>query len=619
MRGRPGLVLVLVGAAWLFVLAAGAVHAAVVLPVALLVSVASLLRGGRSLLDRLMLAAGLLLGLTCGGSLIFAIWPWGLNPVPIAGFAFTVLIVAAGFAGRRPTLPRPQVADLVSLGAGGALAALIAWPLAVPGHTPLRLMLAGEDSARHLSVVGALQQTGGYLFQHWGAAREHVYNGLITYPQGSHMVDAVLDAFLRSAGEPGTGANALDHYMGFLVLWYAFLTLSMVWAAQWLAGTRLTWGRRIALVGTVAGFCAATELFSLVVLGYSAEVAGLAEMVLLVAILARPVPRVGQQLVTMAALLVAVGFTYYLYLPAAVLAVVAWLVRHRVLVWRHRGMLFTCAVAAVLAALPPLLGLTLGQQVDAVLVTGPQPPYRLLAVLAVAVLAGLLGPAARRSPVWRSYGWSTLPAVIIALVFVAGQRADGISNGYYANKTLHLVIALLIVGLGSLTLYLPSPRPRPRPRAVIASVAAGLVVAVVALAGLGYLRGDRPATPAADTVWARSYRASAGNAAAADAIMDEYDRQAGKPPVPTILLDDDAQQSYLRTLYLGALERTSGTLAPGLYNGEAVDSPDRLAHTVAAINGPVRLVADSSQTAAIARTVKNLFPDRQIEVVQVTR
>jgi hypothetical protein len=481
-------------------------------------------------------------------------------------------------------------------------------------------MLAGEDSARHLSVVGALAQTGGYLFQHWSAARAHVYRGMITYPQGSHMVDAVLDSFLRSGGHPGTGANALDHYMGFLVLWYAFLTLSMVWAAQWLAGARLTWGRRIALVATVAGFCAATELFSVVVLGYSAEVAGLAEMVLLVAILARPVPRVRQQLVTMAALLVAVGFTYYLYLPAAALAVVAWLVRHRVRVFRHRATLFTCAaVAAVLSALSPLLGLTLGQQVDAVLVTGPAPPYRLLAVLAVAVLAGLLSPAARRSPLWRSYGWSTLPAVVIALAFVAVQRADGIANGYYANKTLHLVIALLIVGLGSLTLYLPSPRPRPRPRSVIASVACGLVVALIALVGLGFLRGDRPATPLADTVWARSYRASAGNATAADAIMAEYDRRAGRPAVATILLDDDPQQFYLRTLYLGALEGTSGTLAPGLYLAEAVDAPDRLDHMVTAIHAPLRIVADSDRTAAAANQEKSRHPDRSIEVVRVDR
>ena len=579
VAGRAALVLLLVMAAWALVVAARAVHAAIVLPFALLVSVAAVLRGGQTLLDRLMLAMGLLTGLTCSGALVFAIWPWGLRPVAVAGVAFTVLIVVAGLTNRRPTLPRPRVGDVLSLAGAAAVAALVAGPLPIRGHHPPNLMLAGEDSARHVSIFDAIQHTGGYLFQHWDAARQQVYPGLITYPQGSHMIDAVLDGFLRSGSPtPAGGTSLLEHYIGFSIGWYAFLALSMCWAAQWLAGGSLTLGRRIALVATIAGCCAATELFTLLTLGYLSEAAGLAEVVLLVAVLARPVPRPRQQLVTMASLLVAVGFTYYLFLPAALLATAVWLLAHRRQVVRLPITLLTCAaVGAGTAVVPPVLGLTVGHQGGAILLAGLQPPYRLLVVLGGGVLAGLLSRRARGSGVWRSYRWSALSVVAATLLFTVAQRSAGSAIGYYATKSLHLVIAVLIVGLGSVTLYLPSlGRPRMPLGRTLASAAAGVLVAVLALAGLGMLRGDRPGQRPVDTVWARGYRLSAGSIVAADAIRTEYDRQAGGEPVPTIMLDDSGYQSYLRTLFLGAMERTSGTLAPGFYNGDPVDSPTGL-------------------------------------------
>jgi hypothetical protein len=615
--------LVLTAAAWALVIVAYVAHAAIVLPVILLVAVASLLRGGQSLLDRVMLAMGLLFGLTCAGALIFALWPWGLNPVPVAGVAFTVLIVLAVLTDRRPNLPRPRITDLVPLVAGAAVALYAASPLMVNRTQTLSMVISGEDNSRHISVLDAIRATGGYLFQHWDLAKEHVYTGMITYPQGLHMMDAILDAFVRSGTQNyANGEDLLHHYLAFYVLWYGFLTLSMVWAAQWIASGSLTLGRRIALAGVIGGFCVGTELFMLIVIGYASEVAGLAEMVLLVAILIRPVPRPRQQLLLVASLMVAVGFTYYLFLPAAGLAILIWLVRSRRAVLRHPRWLVAIAVPGVaLAGFPAYMGLTLGQQVDNVNKIGPAYSHGdFLLTLGGAVVAGLLSRRALRSRIWHGYFWSALAIGVVTVAFVLYQRHKGMPHGYYGYKMQHIVIVMLALGLGSLTLHLPVPRVRRPPvgRALLSALP-GALVAVVALAGFGLIFEDSTYGPQGGLIVGKTYQEGAyGRNEAAYAVSRELDRASGKPKVATILLDDSGYESYLRTLFLSSLEGTAGTVAKGSYNNESVDSPTRLLHVVGGIDGPVRLVANSDKTLAQADAVKAQYPNRQIEVVRVS-
>lgn len=621
-RRRATRALALTAAAWALVLLAYLAHAAIVLPVILLLAVAGLLRGGQTLLDRLMLAMGLLLGLTCGGALIFAVWPWGINPVPVAGFAFTALILLAVFTDRRLTLPRPRITDVVSLGGGAAVALFVAYPMVIKrGHT-LSILIGGEDNARHIGVFDAIRQTGGYLFEHWDLAKSYVYTGMITYPQGVHMTDAVLDAFVRSGTHDySTGKDLLGHYLAFYILWYGFLALSMIWAAQWIAGGSLTLGRRIALTGVIAGFCVATEVFMLIVMGYASEVAGLAEVVLLFAVLVRPVPRPRQQLLIVGSLLVAVGYTYYLFLPAVVLAILVWLVRSRRTVLRHRVWLVSVAVPAVaLAAVPMYLGVTLGQQVDAVRIVGQKHAHSdFLLLLTGAVVAGLLSRRALRSRIWRGYIASALAITAVTVGFIKYQDHQGLSYGYYGYKMQHLVMVVLAVGLGSLTLHLPVPADRRPPwRSALLSALPGAVVVVAALAGLGLIYGDSPYQPPGETVWGMKYRYGVyGRNEAALAVSAELDRAAGKPKIATVLLDDSGYESYVRTLYLSSLEGTAGEMAKGFYNGEPVDSPTRLVDMVGAIDVPVRLVANSDKTEAAAEAVKARYPDRQIEVVRV--
>src|SRR5262245_40386287 len=81
------------------------------LPPLILVATASLLRSGRTLLDRLMIATALLLGTVCVSTLVFGVWGLGMAPVPLAATALTVLAVIAFATGRKPRLPRPTVAD----------------------------------------------------------------------------------------------------------------------------------------------------------------------------------------------------------------------------------------------------------------------------------------------------------------------------------------------------------------------------------------------------------------------------------------------------------------------------------------------------------------------------
>ncbi len=337
--GRPDLrtAAFAVSGAWALAIGAYLIHVAWVLPPLILVGTAALMRGGRSLLDRIMMALALLFGATCVAALVFSVWPFGLHPVPIAGLAFTGLIGFSYGAKRRPALPRPRLADALSLAAATTVALIVAFPLYAEGQlTRVSIFMAGEDGARHFTLFDAIRQVGGYLFLHWDESLNHVYQGMITYPQGSHLSFALLDGFVRSsASDYGTGLSALDHYLAFTVLAYAVFALTLIWAVQWLAEPMLTLGRRVALVAAAFAFVLSSDTFRLMFKQYVGQTAGLTLAVMLIAVLARPPARTRQAMWLIASLVVGLGFTYYLYLPAAAVAVLVWLVVRRAQVRRH--------------------------------------------------------------------------------------------------------------------------------------------------------------------------------------------------------------------------------------------------------------------------------------------
>src|SRR6266540_1060698 len=146
---------------WLVPVATHLLRIDAVLPVVIWLGTASLLRGGRTLLDRVMLAAGLLVGVVGVAGLLFSVWPWGLHPVPVAGVGLTGLVAVSAWSGRRPRLPwAGGAADLVTVAAALGTTGLVAWPLA---HMSATGRVAGPSAARWsflpLAALGA-----GYLF-----------------------------------------------------------------------------------------------------------------------------------------------------------------------------------------------------------------------------------------------------------------------------------------------------------------------------------------------------------------------------------------------------------------------------------------------------------------------
>jgi hypothetical protein len=608
--------------AWALPVVAYLTGLAVVVPVVVLVATASLLRGGRTLLDRFMLAIALLTGLTCGFALIFAVWPWGMHPVPVGGFALSGLVALAWLTGRRPVLPRPAISDGVTVAAAGAVGAFIAIPLLrVSDVGRLAVVLAGEDMSRHLSLFDAIRHTGGYAFQDSDAAAALAYEGMITYPQGQHMLAALLDNFVRSAPDAyDTGLAAMNHYLGYHALGYTLFTLAMLWAVQWIAGGLLSPVRRTALVGGIAALCLASDLLSNVSFGYPSAVLGLTEMVLLVAVLTRGVARTRQQMVTVASLVVAVGFTYYLFLPAAALAVLFWLVRNRHRVLRHRvAALVTAVVAGPLAVLPLLIGLTVGRQSEALLRGGALRPSRdlLLAVFGI-VVGSVLLTRARRSPLWRGYLWSLGAACVLSGTLIGVQAVYGGGDGYYPNKSLHLVAVVLFIGLGAVLHHLPPPRRHPESwRAWRRAVLPAAFLVVVIAAAFGLVRGDSPYRPRANGTWARVWwsgqQRNAVDAQVINRLLAEH------PPdgsVAVFVLADQPYRSYMQTLFLATFQRTSGRIAPGLYITDPIDAPDRLEKQILRVADPVRILVTYDGGMALAEDIKRRHPERRIDVVR---
>jgi hypothetical protein len=614
---------------WVVSIAAYLLGVAVILPVLILVGTASLLRGGRSLLDRLMLAFGMLFGAICAAGLLFSVWPFGLHPVPIAGLTMTGLLAYSYLADRRPRLPRPTLADAVSGAAAAVFTLIVAYPLFAYGQDRrVGYFMNGEDGSRHFNLFDAIRHVDGYLFLHWDEALGHVYEGMIAYPQGSHLTFAMLDGFVRSStSDYGTGLSALDHYLAFYVLTYAILGLTVIWALQWLAQRFLTFPRRIALIAVGFAFLVSGVSFHIVHLQYVGQAIGLALMTLLVATLARPPARTRQSLWLIASLLVGVGFSYYLYLPAAGLAVVIWLAWRYRRVRRHPYLLAMVALAAALAAGPALFGVIVAGQEGALLVQSPARSVDGFLAFAAVAVVGILSAGARSSPIWRSYRWS-LAAIVAAWIglqvaqyVMAGGVLD--TSLYYGQKAQDLVEFTFVLAAGGLLGYLPDPalarQPPPGWRARLVPYVSAGVIAIGLAAVSGLVKGDSP-YQFGGSVLARSWVAGSDNdrQSIADDVLAELRGRETDPGTVTVVIREDPSATYLTQILLSAIQRTSGITAPGIHTGaplEAPDRPERLVESLA--NYPVLIIVDSAKTQALAEAIADRHPEQEITVARM--
>ncbi|MGW5669071.1 hypothetical protein [Micromonospora sp. NPDC003776] len=606
---RGAVVALGLAAAWLLPLLAYALGLAAVLPPLVLALTAGLLRGGRTLLDRLVLGTALLLGVVAAAGLLFSAWPWGLHPVPVAGTAFTVLLGVALTTGRRPRWPRPAATDLPPLVAAGAATVALGWPYLHAGDLAGRLAYAmiGEDNSRHLAAVEGIRAVGGYLFTDPDAAARIAPAAMTWYPQGFHLTAALLDTFLRSSTAAADPVGALDHYLGWALAAYALLVLALVWAATRIAGRQLDLARTWAVAGVVTTLCLGSELARFVVYGYPGETLGLALSALLVALLCRPVAGTGTQLLLVGALCVGVGFAYLMFLPVVGLLVLAWLVRQRRAVLRRPLLLAGVALVAVpLTPLTSIGGLLHTDQIDNVATGGAvEPRYDALLALTALVGAGLLA-GGLRLPVWRRYAG----ALGAALLFVLGVRiwfhVLGSAPRYYYGKPLHLLLMLLLLGVGALALLLPPPwtvtgrRPGPRARLL---VAAAVVVAAAGVAGLPRGTGIF-AQPfgGRSTTWASAWwSGTLARPRPADLTVRALAQAPVEPGTVTVVASGKRREGYLCSLFVATLQGTAGASGPAYYNLPLAE-PARSAAVVAAVPGRIHFLAvDDDAEAAVRR------------------
>jgi hypothetical protein len=478
-------------AAWLVPLGAQLLHVDWILPPLVLLGVASLLRTRGSLLDRLLLALLLLLAATAAGGLVLTVWPWHLQPVATAGTALSALVVLAAVLRRRPSLPlRLPGADRVILGLTALATLSVLWPFrGLDRAGRLGIQAAGGDLASHFSIVDGIRHFGGYLFLHSRAeTTASVWDGLRSYPQGLHMVGALLTNFADSTdGAPST-LPGLDTFVWFDPATYILFCLCVLWAMRRLAGPGVRALAFLPVGALVTAYLLWSDSILMMWMGYWPEIAGLAQFAVLVAVLARPLSRIREQVMVVAALLVSICFTYYLMLPVAAVLTVLWLLWHRRTVLGARWYtLAVLIVAAGFAAVMPVESLTAVSASDRLLTGGsiPVPEARMLTTFGLLAAAGYALTWSRRSPAW----WLGMLAVPFSLGLVGAiglyqEHGQG-QVGYYYYKAVHVALLAFLLGLAPLS-RLISPyltrtgRVPARKRARMVAASLALTLAAIA-------------------------------------------------------------------------------------------------------------------------------------------
>jgi hypothetical protein len=419
----------------------------------LLVGTGSLLRSGAALLDRLFLAGVILAGGLLTAGLLFSVWPWGLAPVPVGGTLLSLLVVIACLTRRIPRLPlRVGWSDGAIVGSGLATFAAIYHPLLGLSLTH-RLMYSTTqlDRLAHFALFQTIGRVSGYAFLHQSEARISVQTPTeYVYPQGSHFLLAVIDAFSRLSGSP---VGNYDRYFVYVLVAFAMLVACIVWAARWIAGPGLGEGWRIAICCGTAAFALFGVLPGLLRQGFDSEVFGLVFVALAAAVVVRPLRSVREQLVVVSALAISVFYTYNIFGVMVGLAIALSLGVYRIpsrQEWRFAGILL--AAAGVIAILPSALAVLEGFDAHAQSLAGSggiELSGLLVLFLALVVLLPALYQPARRDPVWRGIGAQFLAVGLIVGLFGVYQRWQIGGMGYYYEKLLTAAYVTVMACLGT--------------------------------------------------------------------------------------------------------------------------------------------------------------------------
>jgi hypothetical protein len=613
-------------AAWLVPVATDAARLDVLLLPLILVGVASLLRAGRTALDRLVLAGVLLYGGLCVVGLLFSVWPWHLEPVPIAGVTLSALVLISWTARRRPVLPlRYRPADLLVAGFGLATALFVWWPLrSRDGFHRLATFMHVEDFSRHLMMYDTIRRVGGYMFLHWDPAlRDTGATGYLPYPQGSHFVTAVLENFLESSAAPARDPMVWTaHYVLWHVAGYAALCVVVLWAARWVAGPGASAARLLPVLALATAMLLFGNPISVYTGAYPQEVYGLIALAAFVAITVRPLHRQREQLVLAGALFAAIGMTYYLFLPAAAVAAVGWLWWYRRRLWRTRWLALCCVLlgGALSVLMPVVMYTRVILDVGGILQERGQlggfGPGQAVTVGLFAV-GGALLVAARRSRV----GWQVVVAVGGGLglseAILLYQHEHGVSDPYFYYKSLHAALIIALVGLGAAAFLVPRPLRRGTRRAArVLAWAPGVVLACAAFAAFQAI--PTAVAPGITAYLSGPPRESPSSAYYPWALWRRWPTADGRT---TVVWTGSPWTRFLSTTYLGLYQQNYGPAAVTAVGMRPWVGPPSLAAVERSVAGSptrYRFVATDPAILTELRRFAGTLPSGRVEVVDVT-
>lgn len=484
VSGRdPRLVGGLLVAAWALPVVTHLLRADAVLIVVVVYVTGGLLRMGGTVLDRLMVTVGLLVGAAIAAGIPFSFWPFGLNPIAVGGTALTVLLAIGVALERRPRWPKRVLgSDIVLIGGAAAAAAVAFGPFwyATPGHRLAFSALTG-DRVRHFSLFDTIHRLGGYTYLLQGKARSIVDPGMLAvYPPGQHYTYALLDIFVTSHTDPGSPTAELMRYEIYTCLGYGFFVLCVAWGARWVAGPAMAGWRRTFMTAAIASFLSTGVFTTSIWCGWDPQIFGMGLLALLAACAIRPPADGRLHIVLMASLTAAIFLTYELFAPfvALILVVSGWVYRKRWL--PHWRLAVGAAVVTVPVSLSELVSAKAGglQSSQAALSIGfaiPMSGYS-LAVIGVLSLAGFATTAARRRPSAMTALVSGAACGLAVIAFWAYQHATIHTTSYYFEKAVQAWVIVALVGVGTAGHLLRRP-PLPSRGAVGAALGACAVLA----------------------------------------------------------------------------------------------------------------------------------------------
>lgn len=575
---RLGLLPALLGAAWLVPITLHLLRLDAAQPVLLLLAVAAVLRAGTNVIDRFMIAAGLLAGAVLALGLLFSVWPWGLQPVPAGGACFSLVALTGWLARRRPSLPRRWLGSDVLVLGSGLLAFLVAYA-PISGLSPAKRLAFSaitSDRFRHFALYDTIHRLGGYAFLHQQQARLSVPAPMqVIYPSGSHFLLALLDTFLRSTTDPGTPLPEFSRYFVYMLAGYAFLITAIVWAARWVAGPRMAGWRRFVICSAVAALAISAPLADTFILGLDSDILGLAFLALAVALTVRPPRLVTEQVLIVCSLLIAVAYSYNIFaIPLVLGMAAAGIVYRRRLRRERRFTAATLIAGGAIACYPSVLSLASGinAQSHALATTGWVVPLpgALVGGLALVFIAAMISVGSRRLPAWRAMTAQLLAVIGVIGTFAVFQLIEIGRTSYYFNKLMMAGYLVCVIGLGAAGSFLRPVHAQVRQMGQPSRMReAGLAVAAgVAAMGLvtmfqSGLSGESPLPWAGSRL--ANWSSAKVTASAAPSLIALAEAGLPSGNVPTLVLLRNTRTDEYADAYAAVVNRDYG-LMRGTFN-----------------------------------------------------